>query len=271
MEQLCQRCLEPKHSGECKYSLNTQAIDGSFKYRECPDCKVEIRMTEGKRKVTCSKCGKSICYLCGISWKDDVTGERHKCSETHVVKKLEKEVHNSSCCVCSTICDGCSCNCDGCCNGCCDCECDCNCDCCVSCDADFCCEFLFYCEECSLFCLLWNLLSIPIRLALASVLMGLYLMFLTLILCMGGGMWLFVCFLGALCPIPMELICRDNAPPLLRVLMVLFYPVTVMVSLAIALRETAHIPAEVVCSLTHMYGEMIGGVCVGLSPYNCLR
>lgn len=81
----CQRCLQPKHSGECKYSLAPTLVENSFRFRECPDCRVEIRLTAGKRKVTCSKCQGSLCYLCGVKWS-----QGHNCVEKTKIRELER-------------------------------------------------------------------------------------------------------------------------------------------------------------------------------------
>lgn len=87
---------------------------------------------------------------------------------------------------------------------------------------------------------------------------------------LGFGMWLFVSVLGAICPVPMEMICSDDLPCFLRFLMVVFYPVTVLVSLVIALKLSSHIPLEIFGSFFSTYCEMLVAIWVEQSPKNCL-
>ena len=112
----------------------------------------------------------------------------------------------------------------------------------MECTGDFCCEILFYCGDCSLFCMLWNLLSIPIRIAISSIILG-------MMIGLGGVLcffvitvWFCVCLVGGLCPIPMEIICSDDTPCLAKILMVLFYPITVLVCWFMAIKESHQIP-----------------------------
>ena len=61
----CQRCFEKKHEGVCSIPLKPKVLDATFKYRQCPRCKTEVYMTQGKKRVVCENCHHAMCYLCG--------------------------------------------------------------------------------------------------------------------------------------------------------------------------------------------------------------
>lgn len=65
LQEKCQRCLEDRHLGPCKYSYQPKIIDDTFKHRECPNCANEIRLATGSKKVKCEKCSYVMCYICG--------------------------------------------------------------------------------------------------------------------------------------------------------------------------------------------------------------
>ena len=37
-EERCPRCLQFKHDGACKYTLQAKVLDNTFKFRKCPRC-----------------------------------------------------------------------------------------------------------------------------------------------------------------------------------------------------------------------------------------
>ena len=128
----------------------------------------------------------------------------------------------------TTVCDDCDCNCCHCC------ECDCQCDCCVNCDGDICCEILFYFGECGVCCVLWNVLSIPVRLVLTFLLIGMVFGMMMGFMMMMTVMWIVICVLASLFVVPCELIC--SAPFPVNVLMILFYPLTMLFSIGVAIK-----------------------------------
>ena len=165
----CQRCLQPEHPGACKYSLEPKLVDNSFKHRECPSCQHEIYMTEGKKRVVCPKCRHSMCYLCGVAWKEG-NEFKHTCGMKEKVEELERDFEGEEKrCDCEDCCSKCQCDCDCC--KCCDsidCAVDCTCSACRKCDGLDCCEILFYFgTDCYFGCILWNLCSVPIRIGLS--------------------------------------------------------------------------------------------------------
>ena len=57
-------------------------------------------MTEGKKRVVCQKCKHSMCYLCGLPWRD---GEKfkHTCGLKDKIKELEQKFKGEEkCCDC---------------------------------------------------------------------------------------------------------------------------------------------------------------------------
>lgn len=119
-------------------------------------------------------------------------------------------------------------------------------------------------------CIIWNLISIPVRLIFSVFVLGLMSILGFMLTVLAFGMWLFVSVLGAICPVPMEMICSDDLPCPLRFLMLVFYPVTILVSLVIALKLSSHIPLEILGGFFGLICEMMVGIWVEQSPKNCL-
>lgn len=142
-------------------------------------------MTSGKRKVACSRCEKSICYLCGVPWANN-----HECKDTKTVRELQKEQGFQGCCSC--CCECCSYGCDDTCVGCGDCCCRSCGECCFE---DLCCSVLFYCKDPNIGCCIWNLISIPVRLLITLVLILSFSTILSLFF-MLGLLWVGLCFCG---------------------------------------------------------------------------
>ena len=94
---------------------------------------------------------------------------------------------------------------------------------------------MFYCDSPSLFCILINLLSIPIRLSLTAIILGVMAMFMIPI---GFVLffWVAMGFVGGFTIVACELISRTSCP--LSFFMILFFPITALISTGYAMYET---------------------------------
>ena len=187
-------------------------------------------MTEGKKRVVCPKCRQSMCYLCGVAWKEG-NKFKHTCGMKAKIEELEREFEGEEkCCDCEECCSKCRCDCDCC--ECCDsldCDVDFTCNSCRKCDRyDFCCEILFYYGgRCHLGCIIWNLISIPMRIAVSALNIAFYLS----IFFVGIAALTFACIMGAVCAgifVGPCKICEDNKGTCIPFLVLLFYPFLVL-------------------------------------------
>ena len=94
---------------------------------------------------------------------------------------------------------------------------------------------MFYCDSPSLFCILINLLSIPIRIALSALIISFMAMILAPLLII-VGFWLVVGLVGGFTVVACELIQKAGCP--LAAFMILFYPITAIVATGYAMYET---------------------------------
>ena len=93
---------------------------------------------------------------------------------------------------------------------------------------------MFYCDSPGLFCILWNLLSIPIRLSLTVIILVVMaaLLFPLSILFI---IWIIIGLVGGFTLIACEFISNAGCP--LVFFMILFYPITGLIGTVYALYE----------------------------------